>query len=454
MSRTTKTTDMTVGNPIGHILKFALPLLVGNVFQQLYNMVDSLVVGNFVGANALAAVGNCSAVNSLFFALANGLAIGIGILAAQYFGAHDEEKIKAVIANAVYALGTVAIVMSVFGILLTPQVMWLLGTPDTILSDSVLYMRVTCAGMLGIAFYNGAAAILRALGDSRTPLYFLILSSIVNVVLDLVFVLQLGMGVFGVGLATIIAEFVSAIACLVYAYRRVSFFRLRKEDMQPDKKIIIRSFQLGIPIAMQSAMISLSCMVLQGVINSFGESVMAASNIINRIEQLVQQPFSSLHAALTTYAGQNIGARDTERVRKGYRQSAMVAVGFGLLTIPIAYLFGENIIGAFVKDAEVIAIGTTALHINSLFYAVVGMIHVSRAVLNGCGDTGFALMNGLTEVVCRVCYSQLFTRIPALGYWGIWVTTAATWTTTAIVCIIRYMTGVWKKKGLKTNGKF
>jgi len=446
MNRTAQTTDMTVGNPIGHILKFALPLLVGNVFQQFYNMVDSLVVGNFVGANALAAVGNCGPVNSLFFALANGLSIGIGILVAQYFGARDQEKIKAVIANAVYALGAVAVVMSVFGILLSPQVMWILGTPEVIRADSVIYMRITCAGMLGIAFYNGAAAILRALGDARTPLYFLILSSIVNVLLDLFFVLQLNMGVPGVGLATIIAEFISAIVCLVYAYRRISFFRLRKEDMKPDKEIILRSFQLGIPIAMQSAMISVSRMVLQGVINSFGESVMAASNIINRIEELVQQPFSSLHAALTTYAGQNIGASDTERVKKGYRQSAVVAVSFGLLMIPIAYLFGENIVGAFVKDTEVIAIGTTALHINSLFYAVVGMIHVSRAVLNGCGDTGFALMNGLTEVVCRVCYSQFFTRIPALGYWGIWVTTAATWTTTAIVCIIRYMTGIWKKK--------
>lgn len=448
MYRMTKTTDMTVGNPIGHILRFALPLLVGNVFQQLYNMVDSLVVGNFVGANALAAVGNCGAVNSLFFAMANGLSIGIGILAAQYFGAHNEEKIKTVIGNAVYVLGTVALVMSVVGILLSPLVIRILGTPDTIRADSVVYMRVTCAGMLGIAFYNGTAAILRALGDARTPLYFLVLSSIVNVILDLVFVLRMDMGVLGVGLATVIAELISAIVCMLYAYRKVSFFRLGKADMKPDRNMIVRAFELGIPIAMQSAMISVSRMVLQGVINSFGESVMAASDIINRIEELVQQPFSSLHAALTTYAGQNIGARDTERVRKGYRQSAVVAVGFGLLIIPIAYLFGERIVGAFVKDAEVIALGTTALHINSLFYAVVGMIHVSRAVLNGCGDTGFALMNGLTEVICRVCYSQFFTRIPALGYWGIWVTTAATWTTTAIVCIIRYKSGIWKKKGM------
>lgn len=448
-----RTMDMTVGSPIGHILRFALPLLVGNVFQQLYNMVDSLVVGNYVGANALAAVGNCGSMNNLFFALANGLSIGIGILVAQYFGAKNEQRIRAVIANAVYVLGGVGIVTSILGILLSRPAMLLLGTPDTILEDSVIYMAVTCAGMLGIAFYNGASAILRALGDSRTPLYFLIVSCLINVVLDLLFVLQFHWSVFGVALATIIAQFVSAGACIIYAWKRVSYFRLKKEEFKPDKQIIKRSFELGFPIALQSSMISISCLVLQGVINSFGESVMAASNIINRIEQLVQQPFSSLHAALTTYAGQNIGAENVERVKKGYRQSGAVAAIFGLTTIPVAYLFGENIIGAFVKDAEVIAIGTKALHIDSLFYAVVGMIHVSRAVLNGCGDTGFAVLNGLTEVVCRVVYSQVFTRIPFIGYWGIWVTTAATWVTTAFVCVLRYMSGVWQPEKREAKRK-
>ena len=453
MNRAVKTIDMTKGSPIGHILRFAIPLLVGNVFQQLYNMVDSLVVGNFVGADALAAVGNCGSVHSLFIALANGLSIGIGILAAQFFGARNEQRIRTVIANGIYLLGVVGLITSAVGILLARPVMRLLGTPDSILPDSVIYMCVTCIGMLGIAFYNGTAAILRALGDSRTPLYFLVLSCLVNIVLDLLFVLQFNWGVFGVALATVVSEYVAAASCILYAYRQSELFRLKREELRPDKEILVRSFQLGFPIALQSSMISISCMVLQGVINSFGEAVMAASNIINRIEQLVQQPFSSLNAALTTYAGQNIGANDRERVRKGYRQSAAVGIAFGLLTIPIAYLFGENIIGAFVKDADVIAIGTTALHINSLFYAILAMIHVSRAVLNGCGDTGFAVLNGLTEVFCRVCFSQTLTRIPVIGYWGIWITTGATWTVTALVCILRYLSGVWKKenKGNQTK---
>lgn len=447
--RRNRTTDMTVGNPLRHIIKFMLPLLVGNLFQQLYNMVDSLVVGNYVGADALAAVGNCGSLGFFFFSLANGLAAGIGILVAQYFGAHNEQKIRITIANALYVLGISSFVTSLLGIVLSPQIMKLLATPETIMADSVIYMRVTCAGIVGIAFYNGAAAVLRALGDSRTPLYFLILSSIVNVVLDLVFVLQFGWGVFGVGLATIISQYTSAIACIIYAYRHMEYFRLRMKELRPDKEMISRVVRLGVPLALQSAMISLSMIVLQGVINSFGEAVMAASTIINRIEQLVQQPFCSLATALTTYAGQNIGAGKPERVKKGYRQAAVVAICFGLLMIPVFHFFGEAIVSAFVKEADVIAIGARAIQICSLFYVVLGMIHVTRAVLNGCGDTNFALLNGMTEVVCRVGYSQVLTRIPVLDFWGIWFTTGATWATTALVCVLRYCTGIWKRKGME-----
>lgn len=175
---------------------------------------------------------------------------------------------------------------------------------------------------------------------------------------------------------------------------------------------------------------------------------MAAYTIIGRIEQVVQQPYSSLGMAITTYTGQNVGARELERVKKGYRQSVFMVLIFSLMILPIAYIFGEQIIGAFVKEPEVIEIGVKALKINSLFYFGLGMIYVPRALLNGAGDTGFAMLNGVTEVACRIMYSQILTRIPVLGYWGIWITTGATWATTAIVCVIRYTKGKWKQKML------
>lgn len=441
-------TDMTTGSPAGHILKFALPLLVGNLFQQLYNMVDSLVVGNFVGADALAAVGACGSMNFLFFSLSSGLAIGIGIIVAQFFGAKDEENIRATIANSVYVLMSVAIIVSILGMIFSPALLRLLQTPDSIINDSILYMRTTCAGIIAIAMYNGIASILRALGDSKTPLYFLIVASIVNVVLDLLFVLQFHWGVFGVAFATIIAQAVSAVTCAIFAYVKIPYFRLTKEQLKPQPSIIGRSFVLGVPLALQNSMIAVSCMVLQGVVNTFGETVVAAYTIIGRIEQVVQQPYSSLGMAITTYSGQNVGAKKPERVKKGYHQSIIMVLIFSILLLPIAYLFGEQIIGAFVKEPEVIAIGVKALRINSLFYFGLGMIYVPRALLNGAGDTGFAMINGLTEVVCRIAYSQVLTRIPILGYWGIWITTGATWATTAIVCVIRYTQGKWKQSCL------
>jgi len=439
---------MTVGSPAKHILGFAVPLLIGNLFQQLYNMVDSIVVGNYVGKDALAAVGTCGSMNFLFFSLSSGLAIGIGIIVAQYFGAKDEKNVRFTIANAVYVLLAATLFVTLIGYMSTPALLRLLQTPDTIINDSILYMRTTCLGILGIAVYNGVSAILRALGDSKTPLYFLILSSIVNVTLDVYFVYFCNMSVFGVALATIIAQAVAAITSLIYAYWKNPYFRLTKDELKPNKDIILKSFTLGIPVALQNSMIAVSCMVLQGVVNTFGETIMACYTITSRIEQIVQQPYSSLAMAVTTYSGQNIGAGNVDRVKKGLRQSVLMVLIFSLSLLPVAYLLGGQIVRIFVKEPEVIRIAGQALRITSLCYFGLGMIYVPRALLNGCGDTGFSLLNGLTEVTCRIVYAAIFTSIPVIGFWGIWLTTGATWVTTSVVCLGRYFQGKWQYKAV------
>ena len=445
----TKVADMTTGSPFWHLLKFSIPLIIGNIFQQFYNMVDSIVVGNYVGANALAAVGNCGSVNFLFFSLSSGLAIGIGIIVSQYFGAKEYERVSATIANSFYVLLSAAVVVSFVGYMMTPTILKWLCTPADIMADSTIYMRTTCIGIAGIAIYNGVAAILRALGDSRTPLYFLIVASVTNVVLDLAFVLFLGMGVMGVALATIIAQFLSAVLCLIYAVWKVPFFKLTKEQLKPHKDIIVTSFKLGIPVSLQSAMIALSCSALQGIVNTFGPTVMAAFTITNRIEQVINQPYSSLSAALVTYAGQNTGAGKLNRVKKGFWQAVIMVAVFSAVMIPVAFLFGENIVSLFVKEPEVIEMGSKAIRITALCYFFLGMIYVPRGILNGVGDTAFSLINGITEVVCRVGFSQILTKIPVIGFWGVWLTTGLTWTTTGIVCLGRYFSGKWKSKGLK-----
>lgn len=450
-------TDMSVGSPSKHLLKFSFPLLIGNIFQQFYNMVDSIVVGNFVGPNAIAAVGTCGSMNFFCFSLSSGLAIGIGIIIAQYFGAKDDKNVRKTIANSIYVLGFAAIIISILGFSICPFVLKLLNCPENILPDAVIYMRTTCCGIIFVVLYNGVASILRALGDSKSPLYFLILSSIINLVLDLIFVLVFKWAVFGVAIATVIAQAISGIVSLIYAYRKIEYFKLTRKELKPNFHIIISSFKLSIPIALQNCLISVSMMVLQGVVNTFGEKVMASYTIVMRIEQLVQQPFSSLGTAITTFSGQNLGAKKIERVKQGYHRGILISFIFFVFIFVIFQLLSKYIVGFFVKDDEVIRIGSIGLRITSCFYFSLAMIYVPRSVLNGCGDTSFAMINGATEVVGRIVFANILTKITSItllghiipiGYWGIWLTTAITWTLTAIVCIIRYKSGVWFKKSV------
>lgn len=450
-------TDMSVGSPSKHLLKFSFPLLIGNIFQQFYNMVDSIVVGNFVGPNAIAAVGTCGSMNFFCFSLSSGLAIGIGIIIAQYFGAKDDKNVRKTIANSIYVLGFATIIISILGFCICPFVLKLLNCPENILPDAVIYMRTTCCGIVFVVLYNGVASILRALGDSKSPLYFLILSSIINLVLDLIFVIVFKWAVFGVAIATVIAQAISGIVSLIYAYRKIDYFKLTKKELKPNFHIIISSFKLSIPIALQNCLISVSMMVLQGVVNTFGEKVMASYTIVMRIEQLVQQPFSSLGTAITTFSGQNLGAKKIERVKQGYHRGILISFIFFVFIFVVFQLLSKYIVGFFVKDDEVIRIGSIGLRITSCFYFSLAMIYVPRSVLNGCGDTSFAMINGATEVVGRIVFANILTKISSItlfghiipiGYWGIWLTTAITWTLTAIVCIIRYKSGIWFKKSV------
>lgn len=438
--------NMTEGSPARLILMFTLPMLVGNLFQQFYNMVDSIVVGRFVGANALAAVGATGSINFLFFSLSFGIASGVGVVVAQAFGADKPQMVERAIVNGLYLLAIVSAVVSVLGVVFARPILILLNTPETILDDATVYMQVSCAGILAIAAYNGVAAILRALGDSRTPLYFMLISCFINIGLDLLFVLRFDWAVFGVAFATVIAQLVAAIGAFIYAYCRVSFFRAKKEHRKLRMDIVGKCFRLGLPIALQNSMIAISCVFLQSVVNGFGESVVAANTALGRIEQLVQQPYGSLGAALTTYTGQNIGARKVDRVKQGYRVGFISVVIFSAIMLIPGQFFGREIVGIFVQEEEVIAIGAKGLAITSWFYFFLGMIYVARSVLNGAGDAMYSMINGLMEVIGRVGFAVPLTTIPFIGMWGVFLTTGVTWTITAVVSMHRYARGKWAFK--------
>lgn len=369
--------SMTEGSPTRLLLKFTLPMLIGNLFQQLYNMVDSIVVGRFVGANALASVGATGSLNFLFFAMSFGIAAGVGVVVSQYFGAGKMDMVEKSIINGMYLLAVVSAVMGLIGIISARWILVVLDTPEIILDDAVVYMRVSCAGILAIAAYNGVASVLRALGDSKTPLYFMVVACFINIGLDLLFVITFQWSVFGVAFATVIAQLVAAAGAFCYALYKIPYFRIQKEHRRVRTDIISRCFTLGLPIALQNSLIAFSCIFLQKVVNGFGENVVAANTALGRIEQLVQQPYSSLGAAITTYTGQNIGAGKIDRVKQGYRVGFWCAVIFSLLMLIPAQFFGDEVIHIFVEDPEVIAIGAKGLSITSFFYFFLGMIYLS-----------------------------------------------------------------------------
>lgn len=440
--------SMTEGSPAKLLLKFTIPMLIGNLFQQFYNMVDSIVVGRFVGSNALAAVGATGSLNFLFFAMSFGIAAGVGVVVSQYFGAERMDMVEKSIINGMYLLAAVSALMGVIGIVSARWVLAALDTPEIILDDAVIYMRVSCAGILAIAAYNGVASVLRALGDSKTPLYFMVVACFINIGLDLLFVIQFQWSVFGVALATVIAQMVAAVGAFAYALYKIPFFHIKRENRPIRRDIISRCFTLGLPIALQNALIAFSCIFLQKVVNGFGESVVAANTALGRIEQLVQQPYNSLGAAITTYTGQNIGAGKIDRVKQGYKAAFWSVVVFSIVMVVPCQLFGEQIVGIFVTEPEVVAIGAKGLSITSFFYFFLGMIYVARSVLNGAGDAAFAMINGLMEVAGRVGFAVPLTKIPFIGVWGIFFTTGFTWALTGIVSMARYHKGKWEFKGI------
>lgn len=440
--------DLTVGKPMKLLIHFSLPMLFGNLFQQLYTMADSIIVGKFVGSNALASVGACGSMIYFFFSLCFGIATGIGIIISRHFGGRRDDTVRRTIANSSYLILGSSLLLTIPGILLARPVLVLLQTPPAILEDAVLYFQITSGGILAVAFYNGIASILRALGDSKTPLFFLIFAALLNIGLDLLFVLVFHMGVGGAAAATILAQLVSAVGCLMFAIKTNPYFLMKPSDFTVSLPLLREMLHIGFPVALQNAMISLSCVFLQGVINSFGEKVVAAFTATGRIENLVHQPFLSLNAALSSYTAQNLGAGKIKRVRQGTACSVGIVAIFSLLMVLVMHLFGRTFMNWFVTDEEVIHIGANALNLISWFFIAWGLLYVFRSVLNGAGDAKFAFFSGLLEIVGRMGLAIFFTGISSIGLWGIWLAEGSTWVCVTLAGAACYLSGRWMKDHL------
>lgn len=446
--------DMTKGNAAGLLLRFAFPMLIGNIFQQFYNMADSIIVGKFVSSNALGAVGSVGSLNFMFFSLCMGLGAGLGVLISQYFGAGEDEYVKKIIANAAYITVAAGMLMSLCGIICAKPILRIMNTPQENFADALIYMRIVCGATVIVAGYNMISSILRALGDSKTPLIFLVIASGINIILDLVFILVFKMGVSGAAYATVIAQFIAMMGSIWYGIKKNPYLQLKKRHFQADLEIFSNSLRLGLPIAAQNALIAFSCVALQSVVNNYGTVVMAAYTATSRVEQLVQQPFGSLGTAVSTFAGQNAGAGRYDRVTAGCKVSVKIVVIFSLIMVAVMFLLGDPIVALFVNDPEVIKIGAKGLQITSLMYIGLGMIYVMRGMLNGVGDAAFAMLNGVTEVIGRVGFAWLLMMLPSVGLWGVWYTNGFTWAITGAANVIRVLQGKWKNKCVTAAAKY
>ncbi len=438
------TMNMTEGNPLVLLSKFALPLLIGNLFQQAYNMADSMIVGQLLGANSLAAVGATGSISFLFFSIFNGISGGCGIITAQHFGARQDKLVQQCISNSAYLTLGSSLLTALIAFSLVPTVLGWMDTPAEILPEAITYMRMTSLSVPLIAIYNYASSMQRALGDSRTPLYFLVVSCVLNVGLDLLFVGAFKMGVFGAAFATMLAQLLAGAGSLIYAIRRNPYFRLNREALKYNRKIIRSSVRLGLPLALQWSMIAISTTALQRVVNTFGPTAVAAYTATNRLEQLVQQPFGSLSMALSTYCGQNMGAGKTDRIRAGFRDNMIASAALAGIMLVIMQLFGGSLVRLFVSEQPVIDLGREALKTTSWFYVFLGLIYATRGVLNGIGDAFFAFINGIVEIVGRIGLPLLFINLTAAGVMSIWLTAGLTWMLAGVSCLMRYIW--WRKR--------
>ena len=448
-------TDMTVGTPWKKIVAFTIPMLVGNIAQQLYNTVDSIVVGKYVGDNALAAVGSAGPIMNLLLVLFIGISMGASIMVAQYFGAKQREQLSHTIGNCIFLTAVASAIIMVLAVLVVHPLLVLLKIPDTIIDWCTSYLMILFLGVIGVAYYNILSGVLRGLGDSFSALVYLLVSTIINIVLDLLFVAKLGMGVSGVALATVIAQTVSAILCFIRLARLTDIFDLKLKYMKPHNKYVKNIVRLGLPSGLTQAIFSLSMIIVQSLTNSFGEMFIAANVIVMRVDGFAMLPNFSFGTSMTTYAGQNVGARAQDRVIKGAKQGTILAVLTTATITALILIFGKPLMGIFTETSELVDLSRRMMGILAAGYVAMAVTQSLSGVMRGAGDTMTPMWISLfTTVVVRVPLAYgiaWFTRsaeFPNGHQECIFISLLCSWVIGSIVTTIFYLRGKWKEKAL------
>ncbi|MDO4283800.1 MAG: MATE family efflux transporter [Eubacteriales bacterium] len=447
--------DMTKGAPWEKITLFAIPMLIGNIAQQLYNTVDSIVVGRYVGDNALAAVGSAGPILNLLLVLFIGISVGASIMVAQYFGARQREELASTVGSCVTLTAFSSLIIMVAGPLVVEPLLELLNTPESITDWCAGYLNILFIGVAGVAYYNILSGVLRGLGDSMSALLYLLIATVLNIVLDILFVTRFDMGVPGVALATAIAQAVSAILCMWKLAHMREIFELRLRDLIPTRKHSMDMIRLGLPSGATQAVFSMAMIIVQSLTNSFGEMFIASNVIVMRIDGFAMMPNFSFGTAMTTYAGQNVGAKKYDRVDSGAKQGTLIAVGVSAAITALILIFGKYLMGIFTTTAELVDLSVRLMRILAVGYIAMAVTQSLSGVMRGAGDTMTPMwISLLTTVVIRVPLAygiSWLTRTPQLPNGNsdcIYISLLISWLCGALLTFFFYRKGSWRKKGL------
>ncbi len=438
--------DMTKGGPLKLIFVYSVPLLIGNIIQQLYNMVDTIIVGRLLGTDALAAVGNTTPMNFLVLGFVTGLTAGFAVITAQRFGAKDTDGLKRSVAMNFILNGFSSVIMTFISIVTVKPILYMINTPQSIFDGSRVYITVIYIGIAVTVLYNSTACILRAVGDSRSPLYFLIISSILNVFLDIIFISKLKMGVGGAAWATVISQTFAGIASLFYMFVKFPILRVNKRHFAMDFHFASRHLKIGLPMAFQFSITAVGVVVLQGALNIFGPVKIAGYTAAQKVESLIAVAAGTFGVTMANYTGQNLGAHRIDRIKEGTGKCCFLTVVVSILSALLAWVFADQFSALFVDESqvEVISASRQYLRITSLFYPALFVIFVFRNVLQSLGRGFMPLMAGVGELIARTAGAYLFPLF--FGYAGICFAGPAAWVFAAVPLAVSYFIIIKKFK--------
>lgn len=443
--------NMTEGNPLKIILLFSVPVLLGNLFQQFYSMVDTIIVGRYLGEEALAAVGSTGCIIFLVLGFANGVAQGFGVMISHAYGAKDNKLLKHYVALSLILTVIISVILTVITVLSSRQLLMWMNTPANILEMANDYIQVIYAGIILTMAYNVAAGILRGIGDSKTPLYFLILSSFLNIFLDIFLIVTIPLGTAGAAYATVISQGVSAILCFIYMFRKFDILKIKREDIYLDRIGAVNMLSVGVPMALNYSVTAIGIMVFQSAVNVFGSSVVAAFTAASKVCNIATQTMPTLGTAMATYCGQNLGAGKYDRIFAGMRKAFFLSAGAATLAAAICVFGGRFIVSWFISNPtdEIYTYAMQYLHIISMYMLPLAWIYTYRNALQGLNRGFIPMISGGVELVCRYIVILLFAE--PFGYKGICYADSITWIVTGILLMVTYFN--WKRNMLKKLGQ-